>query len=234
MNKNDETRLMDLRWLIACLATLLAGTAAAQETQVYRWTERDGRVSYGSTPPPGVNAQPIGGRVSVVPAPPKPTPEELEARRTDQRLRELEEQLEDERRQRQASEERQAARAEAKAECEARYREDCDDDGRPLGRRVIVVPQRPPWAQPPLPPTPRPPVRPPPSSRPDRPDRPDRPSQPNRGERPPRAPAASVPAVPQAPATAPRPAAPPAAAPPPPPPRGPASLRGPETVPGER
>jgi len=221
---------MDLRWLIACLAPLLLSSAAAQETQVYRWTERDGRVSYGSTPPPGVNAQPIGGRVSVVPAPPKPTPEQLEARRTDQRLRELEEQLDDERRQRQAGEEREAARAQAKADCEARYREDCDDDGRPLGRRVIVVPQRPPWA---YPPAPHPPVRPPRPDRPDRPERPERPSQPSRSERPSRSPAAAVPAEPRTPATAPRPATPPSASTPPTP-RGPASLRGPEVAPGER
>ena len=44
------------RWI----ALMLCGLAAAAQAQGYKWIDKDGHVKYGDTPPPGVNATPLG------------------------------------------------------------------------------------------------------------------------------------------------------------------------------
>ena len=45
---------MTTRLLIgaACAAALLAGLAAQAQTNVYKWTDKDGKVHFSDTPPP--------------------------------------------------------------------------------------------------------------------------------------------------------------------------------------
>ena len=47
-----------LRVVICALSLTVAAGAAAQ---AYRWVDKDGKVMYGDTPPPGVQARPLGG-----------------------------------------------------------------------------------------------------------------------------------------------------------------------------
>jgi hypothetical protein len=61
---------MLLRILVCALSLAVAGGAAAQ---TYRWVDKDGKVRYGDTPPPGVNARRLGG--PTVPAASAPAPE---------------------------------------------------------------------------------------------------------------------------------------------------------------
>ena len=51
-------------------ALALATSAAAQ---AYKWVDKDGKVRYGDTPPPGVKATPLKG-ASPAPAPARPAP----------------------------------------------------------------------------------------------------------------------------------------------------------------
>ncbi len=183
-----------IRWVVNLLCTALTCSAFAQDTQIYRWTERDGRVSYGTQPPQGVRAEPLGerGSVSVVPAPPLPAPEDIETRRAKERAELLEQELKEERRLRQESEAREVERTKARAECEERYREECNDDGEPVGRRYIVVPQRrPAWEHPPPQtwPAPTSPALRPPAREPQKPARPS--TRPEKDE--PKKPAAMIP-----------------------------------------
>jgi hypothetical protein len=53
-----------MRYLLALLLAVAAGAAAAQ--QMYRWTDKDGKVHYGPTPPPGVAAKAVKGTASQV------------------------------------------------------------------------------------------------------------------------------------------------------------------------
>jgi Domain of unknown function (DUF4124) len=66
--KAGEDFTMLLRVLICAMSLTLAAGAAAQ---AYRWVDKDGKVRYGDTPPPGVQASPLklpqGGGVSVAP-----------------------------------------------------------------------------------------------------------------------------------------------------------------------
>ena len=58
--------------LILLAATLLAFGAQAQS---YKWVDKDGKVRYGDTPPPGVKATRMGAPASGASAPaPAPTP----------------------------------------------------------------------------------------------------------------------------------------------------------------
>jgi len=43
------------------LALLVAGAGAAQAQQMYRWTDKNGKVNYGQNPPPGVVAKAVRG-----------------------------------------------------------------------------------------------------------------------------------------------------------------------------
>ena len=54
--------------LIGAFMVLACGLAHAQ---AYRWVDKDGKVRYGDTPPPGVKAAPMKG-ISGNPAPPPP------------------------------------------------------------------------------------------------------------------------------------------------------------------
>jgi len=61
---------MLLRVLVCALSLVFAAAAAAQ---AYRWVDKDGKVRYGDTPPPGVQARPLrvpqgGGAASAPPA----------------------------------------------------------------------------------------------------------------------------------------------------------------------
>ncbi|QDF98533.1 hypothetical protein CJ010_19315 [Azoarcus sp. DD4] len=130
-------------WIYGVLG--LAWAVAAQAQTVYRWKDAGGQLNYGSQPPPGVNAEPIGGRgsVTVMPAPAAAaTPAPADA--TAARLERLERELEEERRLRRDEEARREEeadrKAEARADCEREYREACDEEGRPLGSRYIAVP----------------------------------------------------------------------------------------------
>jgi uncharacterized protein DUF4124 len=53
-------------------ALLLLVATAAYAQQVYRWTDKNGRVHYGANPPPGVAAKAVKDTTSSV-ATPKPT-----------------------------------------------------------------------------------------------------------------------------------------------------------------
>jgi hypothetical protein len=48
------------------LALLIVAAGAAQAQQLYRWTDKDGKVQYGQNPPPGVAAKPIKQTTSQV------------------------------------------------------------------------------------------------------------------------------------------------------------------------
>lgn len=130
-------------WIYSVLGLVWA--VAVQAQTVYRWKDAGGQLNYGSQPPPGVKAEPIGGRgsVTVMPAPAAaaaPAPADATAAR----LERLERELEEERRHRRDEEARQQEeaerKAEARADCERQYREACDEEGRPLGSRYIAVP----------------------------------------------------------------------------------------------
>ncbi|ANQ86286.1 hypothetical protein dqs_3259 [Azoarcus olearius] len=171
------------------MALVAAGDAAAQT--VYRWRDANGQLSYGTEPPPGVKAEPIGGRgsVSVMPPPPVERNGPPAAGADAERLERLERELEEERRQRREdalrAEREESRRVALRERCEREYREPCDDEGRPLGASRYVpvpvpVPVRPyPSAYPPHPPHP-------PSHPPGKPDR-----DPPRSDPPPR-PGASI------------------------------------------
>lgn len=45
--------------VVLAAATLLAATAAAQDTKLYRWVDKDGHVHYGDQPAPSTNASEV-------------------------------------------------------------------------------------------------------------------------------------------------------------------------------
>jgi hypothetical protein len=67
--KAGEDFTMLMRVLICALSLAVAAGAAAQ---AYRWVDKDGKVRYGDTPPPGAKATPLnlpqGGGASGAPA----------------------------------------------------------------------------------------------------------------------------------------------------------------------
>lgn len=138
---------MESRWMIGVMCMLLGGVAAAET--VYRWQDAKGQVNYGTQPPPGVRAEPIGGRgsVSVMPAPPPaaatPPAEDATAARVERLERELEEERQARRDDAARRDDEDAQRVRTRAECERQYREPCDEEGRPLSTRYIVRPARP-------------------------------------------------------------------------------------------
>lgn len=76
------------RYSFAMRRTLLIGAAlafafaSAAMAQQYKWTDRNGRVQYGDTPPPGVTATPLrssGAPASPSAAKPAPSAADLEA-----------------------------------------------------------------------------------------------------------------------------------------------------------
>jgi hypothetical protein len=58
------------RVLLMLFACAMAGSAAAQ---AYKWVDKDGRVRYGDTPPPGVKATPLRTPAGQKPPPPPPS-----------------------------------------------------------------------------------------------------------------------------------------------------------------
>ena len=60
-----------MRYLLALLLAVAA--LAAQAQQLYRWTDKDGKVQYGQNPPAGVAAKALKGTTSTV-APQTPAP----------------------------------------------------------------------------------------------------------------------------------------------------------------
>lgn len=142
---------MGIQWLLWLAVALSASEAYADAEVVYRWKDAEGRTSYGNVPPPGVRAERVdaSGRVNVVPSavPAAPADAPAAPAKMGERLERLERELEAERALRleaaAEAEERERDRARLKAECESKYREPCDDDGQPAGKRYIVVPARP-------------------------------------------------------------------------------------------
>lgn len=129
------------RWIGVAVMLTLASPAHGDE--IYRWTDRDGRVNYGGVPPVGAKAERIeSGAVSVMPA--LPSLPRAGASDTARRLDRLESELEEERRLRRDAEERADEQVERgrrlRAECEERMREPCDDEGRPLSAPYVIVP----------------------------------------------------------------------------------------------
>lgn len=130
------------------LPLLLAGlvSQAATADPLYKWVDKEGRVTYSSTPPPG------NARFETVKAPPTPTGEEI--RQAEERARKTEEQ---------ASElEAQRREQEAKEAEEARLRESQRPPRTIVIEQPVYVPQ--PVYYPPAmrPRPPRPPTKPPP------------------------------------------------------------------------
>lgn len=140
-------------WLWMAAGMAVANVAAADT--VYRWKDAGGQLNYGTQPPPGVKAEPLGdrGNVTVVPAPAvAPAASGGTAARVERLERELEEERRLRREQADRTQEEEARRAQARADCEREYREPCDEEGRPLGStNVIVVPRtyRGPYGNPP-------------------------------------------------------------------------------------
>jgi len=103
------------RTIVAVCTALICGGAAAQ---LYKWVDKDGRVRYGDTPPPGVKATPL--------RPPAPSPSAAPEAAKDARkapLSPAEQEAEFRRRQ---SEARKAEEKEAQAQREAQEaRENC-------------------------------------------------------------------------------------------------------------
>ena len=83
-----------LRALLCSLLPALLAMSPALHAQVYKWVDENGVVNYGDKPPArGKPAQPLsenGGSVSVVPGIPREELERSRDRDTQQRLRELE------------------------------------------------------------------------------------------------------------------------------------------------
>ena len=59
------------RWIGLLLCGLLAATAHAQG---YKWVDKNGHTQYGDTPPPGVNATPLGPPPPPISSTPSPAP----------------------------------------------------------------------------------------------------------------------------------------------------------------
>jgi hypothetical protein len=59
-----------MKYALIALA-LVMGTALAQkqDKDTYRWTDKDGKVHYGTTPPAGANAKKVEKRISSATAP---------------------------------------------------------------------------------------------------------------------------------------------------------------------
>jgi hypothetical protein len=67
-----------MRKLLLFLAALaFAGTAAAQQ---FKWVDKDGKVRYGDTPPPGVKATPLGAPATGRAPAPAPAPADAAAK----------------------------------------------------------------------------------------------------------------------------------------------------------
>ena len=61
-----------MRFVLLVVLALAAGAAVAQ--QMYRWTDKDGKVHYGNNPPQGVAAKAVkDASSSVAPQTPAPT-----------------------------------------------------------------------------------------------------------------------------------------------------------------
>ena len=58
------------------LAAALAAVSVAAHAQLYRWTDQNGRVRYGDTPPPGVNATAMSGPSVAATTPALPLPQD--------------------------------------------------------------------------------------------------------------------------------------------------------------
>lgn len=52
--------------IVVCALSLAAAAGAA--AQAYRWVDKDGKVRYGDTPPPGVQARPLQGGTRAAPS----------------------------------------------------------------------------------------------------------------------------------------------------------------------
>ncbi len=60
-----------MRFFAGLIGVFMALACGLAHAQAYRWVDKDGKVRYGDTPPPGVKAAPMKG-ISGSPAPPPP------------------------------------------------------------------------------------------------------------------------------------------------------------------
>ena len=60
---------MNIRWMVLFLLFVSLGAAA----QMYKWTDKDGKVRYGDTPPPGVKSTPVAAPSGAPSAPSVPS-----------------------------------------------------------------------------------------------------------------------------------------------------------------
>jgi Domain of unknown function (DUF4124) len=97
-----------------------AGAAAAQ----YKWTDQNGRVQYGDTPPPGVNAAPMRGRPSPSSYASSAEPEAAEKKDDAKKPLTAAEQDAEFRKRRQAAEKERQKQAKAQEEADDR-RDNC-------------------------------------------------------------------------------------------------------------
>lgn len=149
-----------MRRMVRSSASLLLMLAITASAEVYRWVDEQGVVNYGSRPPAGSKAKQVDAEaapLSVVPAPAKPASAasgaaEQAALRA--RVRNLEAQVEEQRRQRAMLQAAESERLDqARADCEAQRRLNCDSDpyglyeptviAGPLLRPIVVRPRGP-------------------------------------------------------------------------------------------
>jgi Domain of unknown function (DUF4124) len=136
MNRRSKIILGVAAWLMcACISV---GSAHAAE--IYKWKDEKGVVHYSNTPPPkGTDASVLDeskGKVSVVPAykPPDGAPPPGSDPALQDRVRQLERQVEQERQsQSSASQNQSEAYERWRADCLAQRRTDCDNPGAAVG-----------------------------------------------------------------------------------------------------
>ena len=129
------------RWMWIALAVVAAGTAHAQ---AYKWVDKNGRVGYGDTPPPGAKATPLRPVAPPASAPPAASGNEAQADKKASKapLTPAEKELEFRRRMKEAQEAAAKAERERKATEEAKA--NCENSRQSLrtlesGQRVMRV-----------------------------------------------------------------------------------------------
>ena len=124
--------------LFRSLVAALAAFPLIAVAQVYKWTDAQGRVSYGNNPPPGARnvtrVDEDSGRVTTVPGMPREQIDAQRERATQQRADDLQRQLDAQRRAGQAQTpapvDQAAAYQRWREQCLAERRVDCDDPSR--------------------------------------------------------------------------------------------------------
>jgi hypothetical protein len=117
---------VNIRWMVLSLLFVSLGAAA----QMYKWTDKDGKVRYGDTPPPGVKAAPVAGASSASAPPSLPSassgapamPGSADAKKGPLSPAEREQEY----RKRQEEQSKAAAKTASEAEAKSQRNEACD------------------------------------------------------------------------------------------------------------